>query len=323
MAGGWTGRQPQSFAPVEQPQVRQPSYHGLPAFPTTPAPAAARCIPLPMLQPPPEKSVAGAIRTLQDVGALTPSEELTPLGAPPACLPALCLPACQPASCSPSCFDTARIPFPIPHHFRACISPRVICSSLRSLPAGHHLAALPVDARIGKLLLLSASLGCLAPALTIAACLSYKSPFSGGTQQDAADRARAALAAPGSGTIAAGQQSDHLLMVAAVDGWLAARAKGGHKGGVGAYSGLTRGRRLQQLGCDGVGISLPDVRCVHYSLLACPPGSCSLPSPSPLGAYRCSGVQPAALPVGADAGHAGRHALAVCHHACRHWLRGG
>ncbi|PRW58696.1 helicase domain-containing [Chlorella sorokiniana] len=127
-----------------------------------------------VLQPPPEKSVAGAIRTLQEVGALSPAEELTPLG--------------------------------------------------------HHLAALPVDARIGKLLLLAASLGCLAPALTIAACLSYKSPFAGGAQQDAADRARAALAAPGSGTIAAGQQSDHLLMVAAVDGWLAARDKGGHRG---------------------------------------------------------------------------------------------
>ena len=69
------------------------------------------------LQPPPEKSVAGAIRTLQDVGALSrpPGEALTPLG--------------------------------------------------------HHLAALPVDARVGKLLLLGASLGCLAPALTIAACL--------------------------------------------------------------------------------------------------------------------------------------------------------
>lgn len=40
-------------------------------------------------------------------------------------------------------------------------------------PAGHHLAALPVDARIGKLLLLAASLGCLAPALTIAACLRW------------------------------------------------------------------------------------------------------------------------------------------------------
>ena len=87
-----------------------------------------------------------------------------------------------------------------------------------------------MDARIGKLLLLSASLGCLAPALTIAACLSYKSPFSAGAQQDAADRARAALAAPTSGTIAAGQQSDHLLMVAAMDGWLAARRVGAHKG---------------------------------------------------------------------------------------------
>lgn len=32
------------------------------------------------LQPPPEKSVAGAVRTLQEVGALTAAEELTPLG---------------------------------------------------------------------------------------------------------------------------------------------------------------------------------------------------------------------------------------------------
>jgi hypothetical protein len=102
VAGGWTGRQPQSFAPVEQPQVRQPRYHGLPAFPTTPAPAAARCIPLPMLQPPPEKSVAGAIRTLQDVSALTPSEELTPLGASPACLHSACLPASRPPAAPPA-----------------------------------------------------------------------------------------------------------------------------------------------------------------------------------------------------------------------------
>lgn len=109
-------------------------------------------------------------------------------------------------------------------------SPAAIALTPAAPPAGLHLAALPVDARIGKLLLLSASLGCLAPALTIAACLSYKSPFTGGSQQDAADRARAALAAPGSRTIAAGQQSDHLLMVAAVDGWLAARSKGGHQG---------------------------------------------------------------------------------------------
>ena len=56
--------------------------------------------------------------------------------------------------------------------------------------AGHHLAQLPVDARVGKLLLLSASLGCLAPALTMAACLSYKSPFSTSYAQQASGRDR-------------------------------------------------------------------------------------------------------------------------------------
>ena len=65
-------------------------------------------------------------------------------------------------------------------------------------PAGHHLAQLPVDARVGKLLLLAASLGCLGPALTVAASLSYKSPFAASNdQQDAAARVRQALAATG------------------------------------------------------------------------------------------------------------------------------
>jgi HrpA-like RNA helicase len=64
--------------------------------------------------------------------------------------------------------------------------------------AGRNLAQLPVDARVGKLLLLGASLGCLAPALTIAACLSYKSPFSAPfEQQDAAARAKQGFAAAG------------------------------------------------------------------------------------------------------------------------------
>lgn len=53
---------------------------------------------------------------------------------------------------------------------------RFACCPFRA--AGRHLAQLPVDARVGKLLLLGASLGCLAPVLTVAACLSYKSPFS-------------------------------------------------------------------------------------------------------------------------------------------------
>lgn len=42
---------------------------------------------------------------------------------------------------------------------------------------GAHLAALPVDVRIGKLMLFGAIFCCLDSALTIAACLSYKSPF--------------------------------------------------------------------------------------------------------------------------------------------------
>jgi len=44
-------------------------------------------------------------------------------------------------------------------------------------PLGYHLAYLPVDVRIGKMLVVGAILGCLEPILTVAACLSYKSPF--------------------------------------------------------------------------------------------------------------------------------------------------
>lgn len=44
-------------------------------------------------------------------------------------------------------------------------------------PLGLHLAALPVDVRIGKLMLFGAIFCCVDSALTIAACLSYKSPF--------------------------------------------------------------------------------------------------------------------------------------------------
>ncbi|CAG9856904.1 unnamed protein product [Phyllotreta striolata] len=44
-------------------------------------------------------------------------------------------------------------------------------------PLGHHLAMLPVDVRIGKLILYGAIFSCLDAALTMAACLSSKSPF--------------------------------------------------------------------------------------------------------------------------------------------------
>jgi len=77
------------------------------------------------------------------------------------------------------------------NHFEPCIV-------VDRMSAGHHLAQLPVDARVGKLLLLGCSLGCLSPVLTIAACLSYKSPFSSSSdQQEAAQRMKLSLAAPG------------------------------------------------------------------------------------------------------------------------------
>jgi ATP-dependent RNA helicase DHX29 len=147
-----------------------------------------------VLQPPPEKAVAGAVGTLQQIGALTVQEE-------------------------------------------------------RLTPLGHHLAALPVDGRVGKLLILGASLGCLAPVLTIAACLSHKSPFlSTGNNSNSnnskvagdPEAAKKALASTGSGTIAAGQQSDHLIMVAAVAGWLEARFQGKKSGSRGSTSKYSR-----------------------------------------------------------------------------------
>ena len=55
-----------------------------------------------------------------------------------------------------------------------------------------------MEARLGKLLLIGASLGCLSPALSIAACLSHKSPFAGPSdQQDAVQRMKASLSASG------------------------------------------------------------------------------------------------------------------------------
>ena len=44
-------------------------------------------------------------------------------------------------------------------------------------PLGYHLAQLPVEPQIGKMLLFGAIFLCIDPILTVAACLSYKDPF--------------------------------------------------------------------------------------------------------------------------------------------------
>ena len=101
-------------------------------------------------------------------------------------------------------------------------------------PLGHHLAALPVDCRVAKMLVYGAMLSCASPALTVAACLSYKSPFLAGQGKGAAagDTSRKALSAPGAGGLAAGEQSDHLTHAAAYEGWadaVEAAAAGGDR----------------------------------------------------------------------------------------------
>ncbi|KZT08749.1 P-loop containing nucleoside triphosphate hydrolase protein [Laetiporus sulphureus 93-53] len=62
-------------------------------------------------------------------------------------------------------------------------------------PLGRHMAMLPVDLRLGKMLILSTIFHCLGPILTIAACLSSKPLFvSPIDKRDEATRARARFA---------------------------------------------------------------------------------------------------------------------------------
>lgn len=72
-------------------------------------------------------------------------------------------------------------------------------------PLGQHLAALPVDVRIGKLILLGAIFGCVDDVLTIAATLSFRSPFL-----SPMDRRAEADAAKRSFCAGQSAQSDHL-----------------------------------------------------------------------------------------------------------------
>ena len=70
---------------------------------------------------------------------------------------------------------------------------------------GVHLSALPVDCRIGKLILLGAMFGVTDDALTIAATLSYRNPFQAPmAKREEADRAKMTFATA---------QSDHLTVL--------------------------------------------------------------------------------------------------------------
>lgn len=86
---------------------------------------------------------------------------------------------------------------------------------------GRLMLELPVEPRLGKMLLTSTVLHCLDPVLTIVCCLSYRDPFLlPGDPQDKK------LAATRKLELAAGTLSDHMAMLRAFMLWQVARANG-------------------------------------------------------------------------------------------------
>uniref|UniRef100_A0A671V640 ATP-dependent RNA helicase DHX29 n=1 Tax=Sparus aurata TaxID=8175 RepID=A0A671V640_SPAAU len=85
-------------------------------------------------------------------------------------------------------------------------------------PLGLHLASLPVNVKIGKMLIYGAILGCLDPIATIAAAITEKSPFSTPmNRKEEANLAKSALALA---------NSDHLTIYNAYMGWKNSRTEG-------------------------------------------------------------------------------------------------
>ncbi|KAJ4966079.1 hypothetical protein NE237_017928 [Protea cynaroides] len=91
-------------------------------------------------------------------------------------------------------------------------------------PLGYHLAKLPVDVLIGKMMLYGCIFCCLSPILSISACLSYKSPFMfPKDEKQNAERAKLSLLSDkldGESDSSEGDRhSDHLVMAVAYKKW--------------------------------------------------------------------------------------------------------
>jgi HrpA-like RNA helicase len=86
---------------------------------------------------------------------------------------------------------------------------------------GFHLAMLPVEPRVGKMMIYGALFGCIEPALTIAASMSSKNPFvSPFENRDAADEARQQFST---------EDSDHLTVLTAFNEWKDVRRTNGER----------------------------------------------------------------------------------------------
>ncbi|KAK4280739.1 hypothetical protein QN277_012320 [Acacia crassicarpa] len=83
---------------------------------------------------------------------------------------------------------------------------------------GRNLSMLPVEPKLGKMLILGAIFNCLDPIMTVAAGLSVRDPFL--IPSDKKDLAESAKA-----QFAAGAYSDHVALVRAYEGWSNAEAQ--------------------------------------------------------------------------------------------------
>ncbi|KAG7344957.1 ATP-dependent helicase HrpA [Nitzschia inconspicua] len=86
---------------------------------------------------------------------------------------------------------------------------------------GFHLATLPVDPRVGKMIIYSSMLGCVDPLMTLAASMSARSPFvSPFSQREQADEARRKFSDE--------TGSDHLTILNAFNQWTEMRLSKGN-----------------------------------------------------------------------------------------------
>ncbi|XP_021236431.1 probable ATP-dependent RNA helicase YTHDC2 isoform X1 [Numida meleagris] len=86
---------------------------------------------------------------------------------------------------------------------------------------GYHLAELPVEPHLGKMVLCAVVLKCLDPILTIACTLAYRDPF---VLPTLASQKRAAMLCRK--RLAAGTFSDHMVLLRAFQAWQKARSDG-------------------------------------------------------------------------------------------------
>eukprot|EP00879_Flechtneria_rotunda_P019881 GHRR01020897.1.p1 GENE.GHRR01020897.1~~GHRR01020897.1.p1 ORF type:complete len:959 (+),score=404.55 GHRR01020897.1:326-3202(+) len=97
-------------------------------------------------------------------------------------------------------------------------------------PLGQHLTAMPMDPALGKALLYGCMLRCASPLLTVAAALVHGQPLWVSPPPDR--RADATAARQALAPQAISQRSDHLAVIAAFNGWSAAKASGGRSASV-------------------------------------------------------------------------------------------